>query len=63
MKKSTKGFRAFGDRSVELIFSFVCNKSTTPGGSVAEGGRQKAVEIAVIARNRRNRKGKNLTAD
>jgi len=31
MKKSTKGFRGFGDRSVELIFSFVCNKSTTPG--------------------------------
>ena len=29
--KGEKELRPFGDRSVEYVFSFVCNKTATPG--------------------------------
>jgi hypothetical protein len=34
--EAEKGLRPFGDRSVELVFSFVCNKSLTPGWGYVE---------------------------
>jgi len=53
LKKATKRLRPVGDRSVELVFSFVCNKSDTPGWvagwrTQAEG-RAEIADIAVVA--------------
>ena len=39
IENAKNGLRPLGDRPVEFVFSFVCNKSRTPGvGYVEENG-------------------------
>jgi hypothetical protein len=52
LKSGKKDF----DRSVELGFDFCFQQNAYGGGSMAEGHRQRATRIAVIARDRRNGK-------
>jgi hypothetical protein len=58
LKSGKKGFDRSVDRSVELGFDFCFNKTLMGGGFLAEGRRQKAARIAVIAGIARDRKGK-----